>query len=415
MINGDVRQRKATSALNEVTNVLPSKTSSLPTRKTQKRKFGRFLFALVVVTAILLCTFRVEGISAEFNIITRIKGILTSGAQTDKWDSSKSVVMGLATNYPLHTYKKFVGSLRATGYSGSIILGIAQDAPPNVLNYLAQQNVTTKILEFADNCTYLNAVSHNGKPITKWKCPKAYPDYKITWARFPLYRDWLLDCPGCTDGVIVTDVRDAYFQRNPFEAVEKPLPLMLHEEIYPNITNTHWLTDWPVSTCKNIKVGPVPVLCSGSTMGSRQGILDYVEVMVEEFDAWKVKKECRFENNGDDQSIHNYLYYTNRFKDATTIPHRTGVLHVAGWQGARIRERAEIEMKAKNVSELRDLYFSGDNWQEWLPARLDLIDPKTGMILNKDGLPSAQVHQDDRFGPLLHRWRDKMMSTKWQG
>jgi len=42
---------------------------------------------------------------------------------------------------------------------------------------------------------------------------KAYPDYKITWARFLFYRDWLNDCPWCTDGVILTDVRDAYFQR----------------------------------------------------------------------------------------------------------------------------------------------------------------------------------------------------------
>ena len=44
------------------------------------------------------------------------------------------------------------------------------------------------------------------------KCLKAYPDYKITWARFPLYRDWLLACPTCSDGIMLTDVRDAFFQ-----------------------------------------------------------------------------------------------------------------------------------------------------------------------------------------------------------
>ena len=46
----------------------------------------------------------------------------------------------------------------------------------------------------------------------EWHCPKAYPDYKLTWARFPLYRDWLAACPTCTDGVMLTDVRDAFFQ-----------------------------------------------------------------------------------------------------------------------------------------------------------------------------------------------------------
>ena len=44
------------------------------------------------------------------------------------------------------------------------------------------------------------------------KCLKAYPDYKISWARFPLYRDWLLSCPSCSDGIMLTDVRDVFFQ-----------------------------------------------------------------------------------------------------------------------------------------------------------------------------------------------------------
>lgn len=46
----------------------------------------------------------------------------------------------------------------------------------------------------------------------EFNCPKDYPDYKITWARFPLYRDWLNACPSCTDGVMLTDVRDVFFQ-----------------------------------------------------------------------------------------------------------------------------------------------------------------------------------------------------------
>ena len=79
----------------------------------------------------------------------------------------------------------------------------------------------------------------------------------------------------------------------------------------------------------------------------------------EEFDHWKTRSECRLDMRGDvsankivsiisinhfstftsltfsnikDQSIHNYLYYTNRFKNAITIPHRTGPIHVVGYQ-----------------------------------------------------------------------------------
>ena len=130
---------------------------------------------------------------------------------------------------------------------------------------------------------------------------KAYPDYKITWARFLFYRDWLNDCPLCTDGVILTDVRDAYFQRDPFTTAVKlnqQHPLMLFEEI-PALDNTHWLTDFPVMSCRNYKVGTTRVLCSGSVMGSREGIFDYLKAMATEFDYWKTRDNCRIDMPGE--------------------------------------------------------------------------------------------------------------------
>ena len=136
----------------------------------------------------------------------------------DDWVSSNSAVLSLTAGLNLDTYKQFVGSLRATGYSGHIILGISNNAPSDVLSYLAEQNVTTHVIEPAEKCTYNGTIGNRGVPIDMhsgphpFRCPKAYPDYKITWARFPLYKDWLEDCPSCTDGIMLTDARDAYFQ-----------------------------------------------------------------------------------------------------------------------------------------------------------------------------------------------------------
>jgi hypothetical protein len=50
-------------------------------------------------------------------------------------------------------------------------------------------------------------------------------------------------------------------------------PLMVFEET-SELDNEHWLTDWPVSACRKHKLGKSPMLCSGSVMGSREGILD---------------------------------------------------------------------------------------------------------------------------------------------
>lgn len=39
---------------------------------------------------------------------------------------------------------------------------------------------------------------------------------QIRWSRFPLIRDWLAGCETCTGPVLIMDVRDSYFQLDPF-------------------------------------------------------------------------------------------------------------------------------------------------------------------------------------------------------
>lgn len=83
---------------------------------------------------------------------------------------------------------------------------------------------------------------------------------------------------------------------------------MLFEE-HPHMKNTHWLTDVPVSSCRKHKVGSTQVLCSGSTMGSREGILEYIDIMIEEFDYWKTRSECRLNMRGDVSIKYEYHHY----------------------------------------------------------------------------------------------------------
>ena len=101
--------------------------------------------------------------------------------------------------------------------------------------------------------------------------------------------------------------------RDPFVAavhLRQQHPLMVFQES-PDIDNTHWLTNFPVWTCRKHRVGPTPVLCSGSVMGSREGILDYIDTMADEIDYWKTRPECRFDMPGDDQ-VNAYFYSTKQ-------------------------------------------------------------------------------------------------------
>ena len=133
------------------------------------------------------------------------------------WQSKNSAVLALASGLGIGDYQRFVGSLRATGYTGHIILGISKQASSDILDYLKKNDVTTHFIEPADQCTHHGSIGSDGKPLDtnnshEWHCPKNYPDYKISWARFFMYKDWLKECPSCTDGIMLTDARDAFFQ-----------------------------------------------------------------------------------------------------------------------------------------------------------------------------------------------------------
>lgn len=101
-------------------------------------------------------------------------------------DTSRSAtVMGIAIG--LDT-KPFVNSLRATGYSGHIILGVRHDIDNTTLQYFEKNCVTPKLLEFS-HCTfepfYTNeTIKNEGDPhniagLTGLTiCIKSYPDIK---------------------------------------------------------------------------------------------------------------------------------------------------------------------------------------------------------------------------------------------
>jgi hypothetical protein len=214
-------------------------------------------------------------------------------------DSSTATVMGMATGYPLSVYQRFVGTLRKTGYKGRIILGVAPDVSPDILDYFQARNVTPKILHWS-NCTY-RKIESKEDIFGKTTCEEHYPDIKIRWSRFPLQADWLRECIECTGPVLVTDVRDTYFQQDPF-GPGSPLVqgLQVFEE-HPSQTTDHWITDGPISRCKGMTLRNQPMLCSGTTVGTRIAMLKYLEIMYEEMKVWISDEKCRFDMDGDDQ------------------------------------------------------------------------------------------------------------------
>jgi len=76
------------------------------------------------------------------------------------------------------------------------------------------------------------------------------------------------------------------------------------------------------------------MLCSGTTIGTRAAMLKYLEAMYGEMKVWINDRKCHYGINGDDQSIHNYLFYTGQLPFAQSIPNRVGIVNTAGVEAA---------------------------------------------------------------------------------
>lgn len=323
-------------------------------------------------------------------------------------DSTNATVMGFATGYGKSDYQKFVGSLRRSGFKGNIILAVAPDIGKDAEDYLRSRQVTVSKVEWIP-CTHgmfddeknkddKNINEHDKEART---CVSPYDKLKSRWGRFPYLRDRLKECTTCTGPVLITDVRDTFFQRDPFGSGHPQVEGLQVFEEHKKITTRNWLVEWPVRECKGIVYNKT-MLCSGTTIGTRQAMLDYLHIMEQEMLLWMSDKKCHFKTSADDQSVHNYLYYSGKLPFAKAIPNGVGIVHTVGVKGSWILQAHAKRMEAKNMSELDPFEGTVRSTKQWITEEYDVTD-QDGFILDFDGQRSAVVHQYDRYGfPVIY-------------
>ena len=135
--------------------------------------------------------------------------------------------------------------MQYSGYQGQIFLGldpVVKDdcIVPYLISQNVSQNVTIKYLSYVKCNSFNEAVlqSNDGDQ----NCAHPYPDLKIRWSRFPLWRDWLQECKVCTGPVLVTDVRDVVFQRNPFSSkyASNVRGLQIFDDPLEHVSVSYW-------------------------------------------------------------------------------------------------------------------------------------------------------------------------------
>ena len=322
--------------------------------------------------------------------------------------TSNNAILGLAS-YPrfMTGWRKLVGSLRLNGYDGQIIVGVNPEIPPEEQAYLDRMGVTYYAVESA-NCTDQEA-SKTGNTV-RAKCSRGLEDLKLEWGRFEMARRWLKACKSCTGGwAMVIDTRDIFFQADPFASLGDPSKakhdLLFVEEVakYTNPIpespdradnlGESWRYRSHVNPCygaENVNSNELmdrPILCSGTVIGTSDGMHRFLSVLVDEFHRNNKRgPQCRSPVTTDQWTM-NHLYYKGRFgfiQQTKTLPWGTGPVLTVG----------------------KPCASGGKNsMQDWV-----VFGEENGLILN----PHEKDDSPARVAPTLHQWdRCRIWINKW--
>lgn len=247
------------------------------------------------------------------------------------------LIMGAALGYRTNLLEPFIFSLRRH-YQGNVVI-LTNPLSKEELAFFEKYNIFTYELD---------------EPL---KNPK-----DIQVQRYFYYKDCLSNFDQL-DRILICDVRDVMFQDDPFKGSEG-WPLEFFEEpcLFRNCTaNAPWIAGIYGNEGLEI-VKDKYVICSGTTMGSQQGISKYLDVMTNEINRIWATGRPLFQ--GEDQPIHNYLIYTNSFNSYNFYSNGRGPI--------------------TTVHHQQQLTFN-----------------RKGQLLNEDGTPTPVIHQWDRADALV--------------
>lgn len=244
-----------------------------------------------------------------------------------------NLIMGAAYGYKTKILEPFVKSLRRH-WQGDCLL-IVQPLTDEELEFFEKYNIITFELE-----------------------DKIENPSDIQVIRYDLYKAILEENFLDVDRILITDIRDVMFQDDPFKGSEGySLEFFLEPSLFKNCSaNWPWVGGIYGKEGMDL-VKEQWIVCSGTTMGSRNGILKYINTMINEIT--RIRATGRPLYQGEDQPIHNHLIYSKQFENF-------------------------------------NFYHNGEGPITTVHHQQQLTFNRKGVLLNKDGSPTPVIHQWDR-------------------
>ena len=137
---------------------------------------------------------------------------------------------------------------------------------------------------------------------------------------------------------------------------------------------------------------------TGTTIGTRESMLGYLDTMYNEMVEWMKDRNCWSKKAGGDQAIHNYLYYTGKFDHLhpKVYQPRESIVNTVGARGVAFSRIHDVNTKNNKLPSNKIKHtMSHPDKGEWLPVGYDMTDNK-GYFIDFNGERSRIVHQVGR-------------------
>ena len=292
--------------------------------------------------------------------------------------TGRSLVLGAHTGLPAASIEPFSRSLRASGFRGSFVLfvgrcdkeekeklrGLADavvdvdaDYPPPaaaLLEPLRRVRAIRGLRRIYPGVFRLLA----GRSLHRWSRLEFRLEGLQT-LRYHHYQEYLAGLDAEPDCVLLTDLRDVFFQRDPFADPVSGLELFLEDEsvrIGSEQFNSRWIRNL-YGSAELERLRGATVSCSGTVVGTGAAVRGYLAEMTAEI------ARHRRPLGSHDQGIHNALLQRGRFDSARVVPNGTG--------------------RVLTLGKMRSYATAPD-----------------GFVLNDDGSVAAILHQWDRHEDL---------------
>lgn len=298
-----------------------------------------------------------------------------------------SLVLGFAAGLPAAAFRPFVDSLRATDYRGRFGLITAKCTPEqnrelaeladlhwdvdDLFKSQGELRGTIRALRVMRSRRGLRRmypatfqatarIGNERVQQARWE----HLEYELEGLqslRYWLYYRFLRDIAPDADVILLSDLRDVIFQADPFDAPVTGLEFYLEDEksrLGTETFNSRWIRNLYGSQ-HLARLARECTSCSGTTVGERIAILDYL-VEMDHAISWR-----RRPLGAHDQGVHNFLIRTGRFPGGKLVPNGHGRVLTMGL--------------------------------------LESVSVTEDVVLNSDGTVPAVLHQYDRHPRLAQQ------------